>query len=169
MKKKQKNWVLWLSLLVVCLIATACSSGEKDSSKKSGTGNGVTTTVFEADLNGVQTEMIYYHKGDKVVKQETNSTINYETLGIESKEEAEEMFSFVKDEYDITGVTYEADYQETKMVEKVSVDYDKADIEEVMSLMGSMTDQEDEGKAVKYISMKQSKEFLLEQGFKEKE
>lgn len=157
-------------LLVVCLVAAACSSGESDSVKKESKSkdSGLTTSVFEADLNGVKTEMTYTHKGDKVVKQETYSVVDYDALGIETKEEAEEMFSFVKDEYDIEGVTYKSEYKDTEMIENVIVDYEKADIQEVMALLGALNDQEDDSQKVKYISMKQSKEMLLEQGFTEK-
>ncbi|WP_086349657.1 DUF1307 domain-containing protein [Candidatus Enterococcus clewellii] len=168
MKMKQRNWLLGLMLLVVCLMVAACSSGGSTSSKKEKKDDGLSTTVFEADLDGVITEMTYTHKGDKVVKQESHSVLKYETLGIESKEEAEEMFSFVKDEYDIEGVTYKSEFSDTEMTEDVTVDYEKADIQEVMTLMGTINDQEDENQKVKYISMKQSKELLLEQGFKEK-
>ncbi|MBP1046578.1 YehR family protein [Enterococcus sp. BWM-S5] len=170
MKAKRRSGLLGLMLLVVCLLAAACSSGgaatSKDGSKSKD--DGLSTTVFEANVNGVETEMTYTHKGDKVVKQETHSVIQYESLGVSSKEEAEEMFSFVAEEYDIDGVTYEVDYQEEEMTESVTVDYEKADIQEVMSLMGTLNDQEEEGQKVKYISMKQSKELLLEQGYTEK-
>lgn len=168
MKKSQKNWLVGFMLLVVCLVVAACSSGESGSVKKESKDSGLTTSVFEADLNGVKTEMTYTHKGDKVVKQETYSIVDYDALGIETKEEAEEMFSFVKDEYDIEGVTYKSEYKDTEMIENVIVDYEKADIQEVMALLGALNDQEDDSQKVKYISMKQSKEMLLEQGFTEK-
>ncbi|MGC6768751.1 DUF1307 domain-containing protein [Enterococcus sp. LJL51] len=162
-KVLRKGWLL--PILLICLIATGCSTGGSTSKRKN---SNLATTVFEMKQDGVEMEIIYTHNGDKVVKQETYSTIEYEPLNISSKEEAEEMFSFVKDEYDVKGITYKADYQEDKMVEKVVVDYEVADLKEVMTLMGTITDGSEEDRVVKYISMKQSKEMLLEQGYTEK-
>lgn len=163
MKKVMRKVGLLASVLTIGVLLVGCSGSEEEVSKKEAK---VFTSVFEMNTDGMEKTITYTYEEDKVLKQSSISIVAYESMGVSTKEEAEQLYSFVKDEYDIKGVTYSIDYQEKQMIEEVDVDYEQADMQEVLSVMGVLTDGTEAD--VEYISMKQSEEFLLEQGYKKK-
>lgn len=121
--------------------------------------------VFEVKQGGAVTTLTYHHEGDVVVKQTTKSVIPYEDAGIESKDEAKEMFESQAAEYQgIDGLVEEIEYGDTEAVETLEIDYEKVDIDEISDIPGIALDEN----AKNGISMQKSADMLLEQGFEEK-
>lgn len=108
----------------------------------------------------------YYDNNDIVTRQDTESTIPYNALGVKDKEEAKSKLELFAKAYDgIEGLTHKIEYNEKDIHETLSIDYQKADFEKLKNLPGMMMDNKD-GKA-KAISFTKSKELLKQSGFVE--
>ena len=143
----------FIAILALALFLVAC--GEKES-----------TRTFELEEGGLKTTMVYTHSGDKVTRQETENIIPYDSIGIASKEEAQELFdSFIAEFQDIDGLKHEMKYEDSKAVEYLSIDYEAADYEQLEGLPG-MEFSEDPKDG---ISMEKSAELLESEGFTEVE
>ena len=141
----------FIIIMVLALFLTACGSES--------------TRTFELEQNGVITTMVYTTKGDKVTKQSTENIIQYDLAGIPSKEEAQELFAPLVEQFqDIDGITHKLEYDDTKAIESLVIDYEAVDFDEIMDLPG-MTFSEDPKK--NGISMEKSADMLVSQGFKE--
>lgn len=124
------------------------------------TGENVVTLGLEQ--NGVTMKLTYKADGDKVFEQTADNEMPYASLGVATAEEAEEALAPVVLAYQETeGVTHSMDYQEDRVFESLTINYDEADINEVSALTGSTF----EGDLSEGISLKRSVDLLLEQGF----
>lgn len=144
-----------IGLLALMLFLAACG-GEEES-----------TRTFEMENNGIVTTMVYTTEGDKVTKQSTENLIQYDLAGIESKEQAQELFDPLIGEFQgIEGITHQMEYEEDKAVETMEIDYETVDFDEIENLPGMSfsDDPKDNG-----VSMEKSLEILESQGFKEVE
>jgi len=149
-KGKMKKWVIICLTLFVSFILVACNS------------NSWETVTLQTEENGVIVKLTYKAKGDKVTEQTADNVIPYESLGITTPEEAEELFAELAAGFEgIEGVTHKMDYQDDQVVESLTIDYEKADLNEVGGLTGSMSD----GDLSKGVSLKKSVEMLEEQGY----
>lgn len=147
--KKRIGILFVLSMLV---ILGACGSTE------------VKERVFEAELGGVKSTLTYYYRGDVVVKQSTVNIVPYETIGATTKEGAKEIFDPVVEEFQgIEGVVEEVDYGDAEFTENLEIDYEKLDMDKLSDLPGTLIS----GDVENGISMEQSVELLLSQGYKE--
>lgn len=147
-----KKLIGFITLVVLAVFLTACGEDE-------------TTRTFEAEQNGIATTLEYTAKGDKVTKQTTENVIEYELAGIESKEQAKELFEPMTEQFqNIDGITHKLEYDDTKAIESLVIDYEAVDFDEIMDLPG-MTFSEDPKK--NGISMEKSADMLVSQGFKE--
>lgn len=144
-----------LLFLSVVFFLSACSFWEMEEA----------TRTFYIEEEGIQSTLVYTYRGDEVLKQSTENIVQYETFGIETKEDAEEFFSlFVNHELEnIHGITYSIDYQENQLTEKITIDYEEVDIGEIKDL----PEMNFQGNVENGISMKASAKLLLEEGFKE--
>lgn len=151
MKRHLKSF-LFLSLV---LFISACSVWEKEEAAR----------TFYIEEEGIESTLVYTYRGDEVLKQSTENIIEYETFGLETKEEAEEFFSpFINKELEnIDGITYSINYLEDQLTEKITVDYEVVDIGEIKDLPGMNF----QGDVEKGISMNESARWLIEEGFKE--
>ncbi|MFD1337253.1 YehR family lipoprotein [Oceanobacillus iheyensis] len=141
-----------LFIAVTMFVLAACGSEE--------------TVTYQAEENGISITLTYTAEGDNVVKQVSESEIEYSALGVTTKEEAEELLAPLVEEYqNINGLTHEIDYQDDKVVEKVTVDYNEADASEIAELEGSMF----EGDPTEGISLEKSIELIESQGFEKVE
>ncbi len=101
-----------------------------------------------------------------MTEQSTKNELPYEVMGVSNAEEAEALLADTVAGFEgIEGLTYEMDYQDDVAVEQLTVDYEKADMDEISNLMGSSF----EGDVSEGISLKNSVEMLKEQGFEEVE
>lgn len=144
-----------LLFLSVVFFLSACSFWEMEEA----------TRTFYIEEEGIQSTLVYTYRGDEVLKQSTENIVQYETFGIETKEDAEEFFSlFVNHELEnIHGITYSIDYQENQLTEKITIDYEEVDIGEIKDL----PEMNFQGNVENGISMKASAKLLLEERFKE--
>ena len=122
-------------------------------------------TTYFMESQGLTVEMTYYHTGDKVTKQTSVNTFPYESIGIESKEEAEEKLASTVEQYQgVKGLEHSIDYQDTQVVEVLTIDYKEVDLDEISKIPG----MQDSGKAGGTISLEQISKQLEKQGYKKK-
>ncbi|CEG21462.1 putative lipoprotein YehR precursor [Planococcus massiliensis] len=144
-----------IGLLALTLFLAACGGEE------------ASTRTFEMENNGIVTTMVYTTEGDKVTKQSTENLIQYDLAGIESKDQARELFDPLIGEFQgIEGITHQMEYEEDQAVETMEIDYETVDFDEIENLPGMSfsDDPKDNG-----VSMEKSLEILESQGFKEVE
>lgn len=143
----------FIVILVFAVFLTACGDDES-------------TRTFELEEGGLKTTMVYTHSGDKVTKQATENIVPYEAIGIASKEEAQELFDPIIAEFqDVDGLTHQMEYEDTRAVETLTIDYEAADVEQLEGLPGmEFSDDPNDG-----ISMEKSAELLESQGYTEVE
>lgn len=140
-----------ITILILALVLTACGGKEE-------------TRTFESENPGVTTTITYTYKGDKVTKQTAENVISYEEVGLGSKEEAQEAFDPLVEQFqDIDGVTHKMDYTDSTATEQLTIDFSEADYEDIKSLPG----MDLEGDTNKGVSMEKSAEILNNQGFTE--
>ena len=141
-----------ISILVIAIFLTACGESEE-------------TRTFELENNGITTTMVYTYSGDKVKKQTAENVIQYEVAGIASKEEAQQMFDpLIKEFQNIDGLTHKMEYEESKAIETLAIDFEKVNFKEIENLPGMNFTENPTDKG---ISMKKSAEMLESQGFTE--
>lgn len=122
------------------------------------------TRVFTNDQGGITIKMVYYYKGDTVTKQTTENVIPYDAVGVETKEEAQALFDPEAEKMQgVDGITQEMTYTDTEAIETLEVNYENINFEEAQDLPG----MELSGNFENGISMEQSANLLLEQGFQE--
>ncbi len=151
---------IFVALLALALVG--CGGGGSSSELESKT--------YVASLNGIEMELTYYYSGDKVYKQTAHNVMPYSALGISTKEEAQAMLEPISAEYQgIEGLEEKIEYGDTEAVETLSIDYEKVDFNKLVdgSIPGILMD---EGiLQTKTISLKQSEELLIANGFTAKE
>lgn len=121
-----KKWTMLLFVAMLTIVLGACGS------------KGDTVTL-EVEQDGNHSEITYdYDEDDIVTKQTTKNVVTYESMGLSSKEEAEEALTAVLDEFeDIEGLNHDITFDDDSLTEELTVDYEKADIEEISELPGS--------------------------------
>ena len=147
-----KKLTTTITMILFILLLTACGNSKEETRK------------FQLEQEGVVSTLVYTYEGDKVTKQSTENTVQYEQAGISSKEQAEEMFGPLAEQFKgIDGVTHEMVSEDSQLVEKLTIDYETVDFDEIKSLPGmNFTGDADKG-----VSMKESAKLLESQGFKE--
>ncbi|EDP8646160.1 DUF1307 domain-containing protein [Salmonella bongori] len=139
--------------LTSVLVFTLAGCGDKEESK-----------TFNANLAGTEISITYTYKGDKILKQTSESKISYATVGAKTKEEAAKILDPLSAKYkNIAGVEEKLTYKETYAQENVSVDMEKVDFKALQGVSGTMVS----GDTSKGISMKQTQTLLEAAGFKE--
>ena len=116
------------------------------------------------------------HKGDKAISNQTTTTIYYKEAGV-TKDQLKEMIDKYDEEYkdvkgfthsaeykDVKGFTHSAEYKDDYMVEKTTLNYEKADLDQLIEKK-LVTTQKD--KKVDYISFKSTFDMMKQGGFKE--
>jgi uncharacterized lipoprotein YehR (DUF1307 family) len=146
----EKLFSLFLIILISASL-TGCSSSTK-------------TKTFTLEKNGVKLKLVYVYKDDKVIKQTANNTIPYAALKVTTKEEAKTLLDPISEQYQgKNGVVETLKYGSDGVVETLSIDYTKADLNELANIPGMIIDEQ----ALKNgaISMEASQKLLLKKGF----
>lgn len=172
------------ALAVFALALTGCSSDDSGSdssnsgsSSTQGTGNTPATSerpsdsnreeqaTFTMTQNGVEMTLVYYYVGDEVTRQTTRNVIDYAAAQIADDDEARSLIEPLIGQFQgVRGLTHNMEYTGTSAIETLEVDYSVADLAEISQLMGSSFEGNlDSGK----LSMEQSRQMLLQQGFTE--
>ena len=139
-------------LSAVLLIFLAGCSSSKDGSK-----------TYVLEKSGVKTEITVYYNGDKVTKQTTVNTMDYEKMAV-TKDEFKDVAMPVSEKYQgIDGVEQKIVFDDDKAIETLTIDYTKVDLKKLKDLPGMEIDTD-----VESVSLKDTEESLLSQGFTKK-
>ena len=142
--------ILTILSAILLIFLAGCSS--KDGSK-----------TYVLEKSGVKTEITVYYESDKVTKQTTVNTMNYEKMAV-SKDELKEVAMPVSEKYQgIDGVEQKIVFDDDKAVETLTIDYTKVDLKKLKDLPGMDIDTD-----VESVSLKNTEESLLSQGFTKK-
>lgn len=139
-------------LSAILLIFLAGCSSSKDGSK-----------TYVLEKSGVKTEITIYYDGDKVTKQTTVNTMDYEKMAV-TKDDFKDMAMQISEKYQgIDGVEQKIVFDDDKAVETLTIDYTKVDLKKLKDLPGMDIDTD-----VESVSLKNTEESLLSQGFTKK-
>lgn len=139
----------------VLLVLTGCAGTAKDAE--------ASEVTFEQSLNGVSLSITLEAEGDRLVKEETLSTLEYEANGFADKAAAKEALEALVGEFPvIDGMTHSIDYRDTSATERVVIDYSVVDPAELAELNGTALDEEAQKASV---SLKARSEQLETSGF----
>lgn len=142
--------ILTILSAVLLIFLAGCSS--KDGSK-----------TYVLEKSGVKTEITVYYESDKVTKQTTVNTMNYEKMAV-TKDELKDVAMPVSEKYQgIDGVEQKIVFDDDKAVETLTIDYTKVDLKKLKDLPGMDIDTD-----VESVSLKNTEESLLSQGFTKK-
>lgn len=142
--------ILTILSAILLIFVAGCSS--KNGSK-----------IFVSEKSGVKTEITVYYEGDKVTKQTTIDTMNYEQMAV-TKDEFKDMAMPISEKYQgIDGVEQKIVFDDDKAVETLTIDYTKVDLKKLKDLPGMDIDSD-----VESVSLKNTEESLLSQGFTKK-
>lgn len=160
----KKKVILILGTFAAVLLAALLI--QDTASAKSSRTEAVYYQMFKEGTADVR--LTYYHKkgSDRVTKQLTKNTITYAALKVDDAEAAKEKFSADAEKYQgITGVKESIEYKDTYMIEKVSVNYDKVNLNELAEKLPEIDIDTPSGKKATYVSLKQSEKLLKKQGY----
>ena len=142
--------ILTILSAVLLIFLAGCSS--KDGSK-----------TYVLEKSGVKTEITVYYESDKVTKQTTVNTMDYEKMAV-TKDELKDVAMPVSEKYQgIDGVEQKIVFDDDKAVETLTIDYTKVDLKKLKHLPGMDIDTD-----VESVSLKDTEESLLSQGFTKK-
>ena len=142
--------ILTILSAILLIFVAGCSS--KNGSK-----------TFVSEKSGVKTEITVYYEGDKVTKQTTVNTMDYEKMAV-TKDELKDVAMPVSEKYQgIDGVEQKIVFDDDKAVETLTIDYTKVDLKKLKDLPGMDIDSD-----VESVSLKNTEESLLSQGFTKK-
>lgn len=142
--------ILTILSAVLLIFLAGCSS--KDGSK-----------TYVLEKGGVKTEITVYYESDKVTKQTTVNTMDYEKMAV-TKDELKDVAMPVSEKYQgIDGVEQKIVFDDDKAVETLTIDYTKVDLKKLKDLPGMDIDTD-----VESVSLKDTEESLLSQGFTKK-
>ena len=142
--------ILTILSAVLLIFLAGCSS--KDGSK-----------TYVLEKSGVKTEITVYYESDKVTKQTTVNTMDYEKMAV-TKDELKNVAMPVSEKYQgIDGVEQKIVFDDDKAVETLTIDYTKVDLKKLKDLPGMDIDTD-----VESVSLKDTEESLLSQGFTKK-
>lgn len=142
--------ILTILSAILLIFLAGCSS--KDGSK-----------TYVLEKSGVKTEITVYYESDKVTKQTTVNTMDYEKMAV-TKDELKDVAMPVSEKYQgIDGVEQKIVFDDGKAVETLTIDYTKVDLKKLKDLPGMDIDTD-----VESVSLKDTEESLLSQGFTKK-
>ena len=136
------------------LVFSLAGCGDKEESKK-----------FSANLNGTEIAITYVYKGDKVLKQSSETKIQFASIGATTKEDAARTLEPLSAKYkNIASVEEKLTYTDTYAQENVTIDMEKVDFKALQGISGINVSAED---AKKGITMAQMELVMKAAGFKE--
>ena len=103
-------------------------------------------------------------KGDELLINETNNTFYYKPVGLTKDTAKEQTEAYAKSIEGIKGLTHKIEYKDDYLTEKLTIDFSKADIEELQSKQLLQTSG---NQKADYISYKETAKLLEKAGYKE--
>ncbi len=153
-----KKALLGVLAVFATVLLVACHASKNNASQ---------TADFQKLTAGKSDYRIHLvYQDDKVSKIVSTSTVLYSTIHADSADVAkQEMEQKGASKYDgIKGVEHKIDYQDDRLVEKVSVDVSKVDLNANASLLGIVGK---ENGRLDHISFQQSQQNIKAQGYTE--
>ena len=141
----------------------------KGAEKDSGTGDekdAVTMdeckkTTFVKKGDGLEIRLTYYTVGDRVYFQTADNILEYSALGVTREAAMERMEPIVKQYQSREGVTDDVTYEEKRLVEKMTVNFQKADPSAIGKLPGAQFEGSGE------VRLSKSRPLLEKEGYVE--
>ena len=142
-----------LTITVIAIILTGCSKASV-----------METDTYYGNIGGVEMIVELQHSDDILIKQTSENSLNYIDNGF-TKVSAEETVNKYKSLYNIEGVTYKAEVTQNSIKEKIIVDFEKADIDDLKRVGLILIKSKD--RKVYYVSYKATVQNLERIGLKE--
>lgn len=140
-----------IAILMAFVILCGCSGSGK-----------VETVTYSGEVQGVKiTQEIEYSK-DKVSKQAITNELEFASAGV-TKEQMQTLTDSYKTKYDVKGVTYEPILDDSKLIEKITINFKEADLKE-LSKAGLISIPSGNEDKVSYISYKETVKNLEASG-----
>ena len=139
---------------------TESNKNEESNKNKENPTKDIEVSKFYTEANGVKLEVIYYHKGDKVLKQTAYNIMNYKQMGVTKAEFIEYDKPIIEKYKGIEGVEQKVDFQDDAAYETITVDYTKVDKNKLIGLPGTSVDT-----TTSDVSFKKAENYLLDQGY----
>ena len=163
---KKITTLLFMSLLLVATTLVSAPSAFASTTVKK-------EFQLFSQKKGTDSRIPYYmaKHSDKVTKKTPENRITYAALKKSAKTDnldtIKAKLKKVQDSYNgVKGVKETLEFKGNYVLETVSINYKKADPNEVLALQGSQTDGNSQNKKIAYISYKLSAKTLKEQGYK---
>lgn len=137
MKKSMSVLVLFVCLL--SLVACSNKSVEEVVNGDTSNGSSVETTNYTMEFSGISTTVALKHNGEKMLTETIETVQPYEALGVTNKEEAKAMVAQQEEmqSYDgIKGLTHSVEYKDDELIQKVEINFEKADLSELTNMVG---------------------------------
>src|SRR5690625_3564593 len=151
MNTQMKKTPILLFIVALLLMFSAC--GAKEGSR-----------IFVHEEGGINNEIEYIYKGDKVTQVNVITEMDYDVLGYNDKEEAEEDLSDFMEFYQgKDGMTQEMEFDEDKLIDVLSVNYNEVELSDTEGIPG--LEGVVDGK--NGISMKKTADQLIDSGYTE--
>ncbi|UTB79926.1 DUF1307 domain-containing protein [Staphylococcus carnosus] len=120
--------------------------------------------TYEGDLQGAEVITTLTYKGDKVIKQSSIMTIDYDTNGV-SKSDAKKILNKQEKIFKgVEGVTYKKEIKKDKAIQKVDIDYETGNVKKMTKKLGITGP----AKGKDYVNVKDVERAMKKAGFEEK-
>lgn len=112
-----------MSIMFSVLLLMACGASEE-------------TKTYELDEDGFATTITFTHKGDELIKFTSQIAMQYDSIGLESKEEAQEVFAFEDfEEEEMAGITQDSEFTDLEYIDNTTIILNETDSDDVKYLL----------------------------------
>lgn len=154
--KKQTWKSIFLSLIAIFTLFLLGACGQQSVQK---------SYLQKINQDGkVDIRVTFEHKGDKTISNQTINTIYYKEAGVAKNQLKEIVDKYEEDNKDVKGFTHSAEFNDKYMVETTTLNYEKANLDQLIE-KNLLTTRQD--KKVDYVSYKSTVDMLKQSGFKE--
>ena len=156
----KKHHILLTTLLIglISTLLVACSTSKSKS------------VYFQSKTDGVDIRITYYvgSDGSKIVKQKTESIINYKSLNAENKQDAEDKVGYSykmqkEHENSFKGVKSTLSFKKSYFVKTLTIDYSKANAKQLAQ--SNIIHKEIYSSKKKEVTLEKVKTYLNSKGF----
>ena len=141
-----KNFLKLISIFLIALFVVGCSKAETK------------TYVYEA--SGFQSEVVFTYSKEKISKRVSTTTLTFKDLNM-TREQIESVTKDLSEKYNsLDGVEHKLEFSDEKVVETMTVDYEKVNVEQAKGLSGL--------EFVEKSNITEAENILKENGYSEK-
>lgn len=129
-----------------------------------GCGSKTEKMVCKYNEDEINSENTFEYKDDNVIKQTTVTKLSTKDAGVD-KDQLKSVMKATKKMYDIEGITYDYEIKKDYVKTTSIIDYEKVKIKDLVDL-GLINEFDENGKKIKRVSLKLTKESLKGIGYK---